>query len=107
MWFVPSWETRQRWLIDTILLTIEDDLMKAAGRSSEKAAQNPAQYGAELGGMGSQTGFQEPGRESFEPSTVPRDTAQCEGKRKSGKDRSAGVDGNRTHQTPFQGSRRV
>ena len=72
-----------------------------------KAAQNPAQYGAELGGMGSQTGFQERDRESFEPSTVPRDTAQCEGKRKSGKDRSAGVDGNRTHQTPFQGSRRV
>ena len=89
------------------LQTSVDDLINAAGRSTEKAAQNPAQYGAELGGMGSQTGFQERGRESFEPSTVPRDTAQCEGKRKSGKDRSAGVDGNRTHQTPFQGSRRV
>ena len=89
------------------LQTSVDDLINATGRSTEKAAQNPAQYGAELGGMGSQTGFQERDRESFEPSTVPRDTAQCEGKRKSGKDRSAGVDGNRTHQPPFQGSRRV
>ena len=89
------------------LQTSVDDLINAAGRSTKKAAQNPAQYGAELGGMGSQTGFQERGRESFEPSTVPRDTAQCEGKRKSGKDRSAGVNGNRTHQTSFQRSRRV
>lgn len=89
------------------LQTNVDDLLKAAGWSIEKAAQNPAQYGAELGGMGSQTGFQQPSRESIEPSTVPQDTAQCEGERKSGENRSAGVDGNRTHQTSFQRSHRV
>jgi hypothetical protein len=89
------------------LQTNVDDLLKAAGWSPEKAVQNPVQYGADLQGMGSQTGFQTPGRESFEPSTVPQDTAQCEGERKSGMNRSAGVDGNRTHQTSFQRSRRV
>lgn len=55
------------------------------GRPNGKAVQNPVQYGAESGGIGSQTGFQQPDRESFEPSTVPNDTAQCEGERKSGK----------------------
>lgn len=93
------------------LQTSEDDLLKAAGRqilkSDPKAVQNPVQYGAESGGIGSQTGFRQPIRESFEPSTVPHDTTQCEGERKSGEDRSAGVDGNRTHQTSFQRSRRV
>ena len=47
------------------------------------------------------------GTDSFEPSTVPRDTTQCEGERRSGENRSAGVDGNRTHQTSFQRSHRV
>jgi len=89
------------------LQTSEDDLLKAAGRSTEKAAQNPAQYGADLGGTGSQTEFHDPSRESFEPSTVPRDTTQCEGERKGIQNPKAGVDGNRTHQTPFQGFRRV
>ena len=89
------------------LQTNIDDLMKAAERSTEKAAQNPAQCGADSGGMVSQTGIQQPGRQSMEPSTVPPDATQCEGPRKSGQNRSAGVDGNRTHQTPFQGSRRV
>jgi integrase len=93
------------------LQTSEDDLLKAAGRSvlttDPKVVRNPVQYGADLGRIGSQTGFQQPVRESFEPSTVPPDTTQCEGERKSGKDRSAGVDGNRTHQTSFQRSRRV
>lgn len=89
------------------LQTSDDDLLRAAGRSAEKAAQNPAQYTTESGRMGSQTGFQPPDRGSFEPSTVPRDTTQCEGERKSGENRSAGVDGNRTHQTSFQRSHRV
>jgi hypothetical protein len=78
------------------LQTSIDDLMKAAGQPAEKAAQNPAQYSADSGSMASQTGFQGPVRESFEPSTVPRDTTQCAGERKSGQNRSAGVDGMRT-----------
>jgi len=89
------------------LQTNVDDLLRAAGRTLEKAAQNPAQYCAESRGIGSQTGFQHPVRGSSEPSTVPPDTTQCEGERKSGENRSAGVDGNRTHQTSFQRSRRV
>lgn len=93
------------------LQTNVDDLMKAAGRptseAGKKAVQNPVQYGADLGRIGSQTGFQPPDRESFEPSTVPPDTTQCEGARKGVQNPKAGVDGNRTHQTPFQGFRRV
>jgi integrase len=89
------------------LQTSVDDLLIAAGRVTEKAAQNPAQYAAESGGMGSRTGFQQPDRESFEPSTVPPDTTQCEGGRKGVQNPKAGVDGNRTHQTSFQRSRRV
>ena len=89
----------------------EDDLLKAAGRPTlageEKAVQNPVQHGAESGCMDSQTGFQQPAQKSLQPSTVPRDTTQCEGERKSGENRSAGVDGNRTHQTSFQRSHRV
>ena len=45
--------------------------------------------------------------ELSESSTMPSDAAQCEGKRESGKNRKAGVDGNRTHLAPFQGSHRV
>ena len=89
------------------LQTSVDDLMKAAGRPIEKAVQNPVQYGADFGGIGSQRHLEQRVRESFEPSTVPRDTTQCEGERKSGRNRPAGVDGNRTHQTPSQGSHRV
>jgi integrase len=89
------------------LQTSVDDLLKAAGKDAEKAAQNPAQYTTELGRMASQTGFQQPVRKSFEPSTVPQDTTQCEGERKGVQNPKAGVDGNRTHQTSFQRSRRV
>lgn len=93
------------------LQTSEDDILKAAGRAAPKtepeAVQNPVQYGADSPRIGLHRGTGQPDRKSSELSTVPRDTTPCESERKSGQNRSAGVDGNRTHQTSFQRSRRV
>jgi len=81
----------------------KDDLLKAAG----KAAHNPAQYSACSGRIEPQTESEQLSRELPEPSTVPLVATQCEGIPGSGQTRSAGVDGNRTHLAPFQGSHRV
>ena len=85
------------------LQTTQEDLLRAAGR----VVQNPVQYSACSGRIEPQTGFGRPGKDSPEPSTVPADATRCEGKRESGKHRPTGVDGNRTHLAPFQGSHRV
>jgi integrase len=79
------------------------DILKAAG----KAVQNAVQYSPDSARMEPQSAGSEQRPERAQLSTAQPVTARCESLRGSGQNRSAGVDGNRTHLASFQRPHRV